>query len=304
MLSIESWTLAGARGRVIRTESHRIFTTTQPTPLLDRLPLFLYDALEAYRTEFTPLSPPRTTLDLYLVRDKVEWAVLAGQVLGVDAASVTGLPRGGVTTGGRALLYDIGPADTFAIAAHEGWHQFTQTTFAEQLPAWLEEGLGTYFEGFKWAPGERAKFLGWCNPGRYESLRTAFIEGRLLPLEALLSRGPSEVAVGDFGEALAYYAQVWALVHFLREGENGRLRAPLESMIADAAAGRLGSTIEATQGRQAAVNQRVRRVGVGAWQAYFGSVTPAEETYRKFVEQAVSTSGRQSVSEGRSPLEP
>jgi hypothetical protein len=270
---------------------------------MDRLPVFLADALQAYRTEFVALPMPRIALDTYLVRDKVEWATLTMQVMGREAGAVTGLARGGVTTDAKALLYDIGPADTFAIAAHEGWHQFTQASFAEQLPAWLEEGLGTYFEGFRWAPGERAEFLGWCNPGRFDALKTAAIEGRLLPLGVLLESSPGKIAIGEFGEALTYYAQAWALVHFLREGEAGRYRPGLERIIADAAAGTLGSRLRAEANIQTAQNYGTRTPGSAAWAVYFGDVASAESSFHAFIESVVQPSGRRRIVEGRSPID-
>jgi hypothetical protein len=77
--------------------------------------------------------------------------------MGSDAEVYLKIQRGGFAASGRAILYDIGPRDTFAIAAHEGWHQYTQKSFRAPLTVSFEEGLATYMEGFRWSDDDRTR---------------------------------------------------------------------------------------------------------------------------------------------------
>ena len=58
-------------------------------------------------------------------------------ILPDKASSFEGLGRGGFTTNGIAVLYDIDGYgwhhDTLALGAHEGWHQYVQTTFKDLM---------------------------------------------------------------------------------------------------------------------------------------------------------------------------
>src|SRR5690606_28941593 len=138
------------------------------------------------------------------------------------------------------------PYDTLAIAAHEGWHQYTQQTFKHQLPVWLEEGIATYMEGFRRNDDGVLVFTPAANRERQETLRRAVRRGHLIPLNDLLTRTPQSFLGSSKETLLVYYAQVWALTNFLAEGENGRYRAALAEVLTDAAEGRLVGRLAAS----------------------------------------------------------
>lgn len=293
ILSSEPWTFGATPGRVLRTPHYRLFTTLPPSILRSRLPAFLEAALSEYRSRFLPLSAPQTLMDTYVVAGRDQWSRLAARLIGPQAAAFQTIPRGGLTAGGRAILYDIGTRDTFALSAHEGWHQFTQATFAHPLPTWLEEGLATTFEGFVWDPANPglALFRPWANLERFDQLRTAAARGRLVPLEELLGAGPGDLAGKGSDAPLDYYAQVWALAMFLREGEGGRYRAGLGRLIADTAGG--GSA-------GAEAGQTGLRAMFGA---YFATDLPTmEQHFGRFVAGVVRAGARDQITRGESPL--
>src|SRR6185503_10436721 len=80
--------------------------------------------------------------------------------------------------------------DTLAIAAHEGWHQYTQETFKHQLPIWLEEGIATYMEGYRSSRDAEPEFLPWANFERRDALRDAVRSKKLIGMDELLTRSP------------------------------------------------------------------------------------------------------------------
>lgn len=305
VISRSAWTFEASTGQVIETPTYRVLTTVRPGLLLDRLPAFMEGAIAAYTREFGVLPMPREKLETYVMATRPQWARLTQSLMRERAELYLRIQRGGYAAEGRGVYFDIGLQDTLAIAGHEGWHQYTQTTFAERLPIWLEEGIAAYMEGYRWETMQnRAVFMGWANVERYDALRNAREQGRLMPLETLLVTEPGQMldrTGSGSGDALTYYAQVWALVHWLREGDGGRYRAGLEQMLADGAAGRMGGTVRGRAGAASMMDRRLR--SMAAFQAYFGEdLSVASARYRMFVDQITRTGAKDQIVAGRSPV--
>jgi hypothetical protein len=293
VLRAEPWTYEGHRGQVVRTRHYRIFTTETDALLAGRLPGFLELALEHYRTAITPLPAPDLRLDAYLMDNRPQWARLAQRLLGDRAAPFLRIQRGGFATRGIGVYYDLGAFDTLAIAAHEGWHQYTQRVFRDGLPTWLEEGIASYMEGHRWA-GATPVFLPWANMERYDQLRAAAAEDRLPSLaEFIVSRG----AIGQAEEAgLDFYAQAWLVTHFLASER----RQGLTRLLTDAADGRLRRVVRAATRDRGAITAGadIQRV---LFEAYFGDLAAAEAEYERFLTAVVAPGGRSDVAAGRPP---
>ncbi|HZW05752.1 MAG TPA: hypothetical protein VFF65_01410, partial [Phycisphaerales bacterium] len=280
--------------------------------------------LANYRTAVGPLPAPARPLDVYVMNDRAQWQALTLSVLGERGrAVVNGIRRGGFTTQGKSLLFDIGSFDTMSIAAHEAWHAYTQTTFAETLPMWAEEGIATFMEGHRWNGGA-PQFSGWANIARFDRLRVAVKDNGLMPLESLLASSPNQMigmsgslaadrgaaaitpAAGGTDGPILWYAQVWALIHFLNEGEGGKYKPAFERMVQDAAAGRLRSTVMASL-KQAADPTRPRLLAsthpTESFRAYFGNdISAIGVEFDRFCRQAVKVGSREAVTVGKSPL--
>lgn len=302
VISRDPWSFQEARGEVIETPNYRILTTIRPGLLADRLPGFAEGSIAAYTAALGPLPMPREKLETYVMATRPQWVRLTQSLMRDRADVYLRIQRGGYAADGRGVYFDIGIQDTLAIAAHEGWHQYTQTTFRNRLPIWLEEGVAAYMEGYRWdSLQNRAVFLGWANIERYDALRRAREEGTLMPLEKLLTSEPSELLEGAGDGALIYYAQVWALVHWLREGEDGRYRAAFEGLLADAAWGRLNATVRERLGTGALSMRRLRSASV--FQAYFANdLGDAAASYDAFVRRATGPGSKDQVVAGRSPI--
>ncbi len=307
VLSVDPWEFNGRSGKLIRTPWYRVFTTETNPAMIEAMPEFLEAALEHYTTAIAVLPRPAMKLDTFLMATRPQWVALTQQVMGVAAPTYLRIERGGFAAGGRALLWSIGPRDTLAIAAHEGWHQYTQRTFKQWLPAWLEEGIATYMEGFVPDPRDphRPTFSGWANVERFDQLRAAAGRGGLIPLPDLLRMSPQGLIDTSTERTLTYYAQVWALTHFLREHDDGKHRAALAILVADAASGRLEKTLTPKHGSQAAHRIVLSRGGPVVFQAYFDEdLDAAAAEYARFVERVVSEGSRERIVAGRSPLNP
>jgi hypothetical protein len=291
ILSTEPWSFAGHTGTLTRTRGYRFFTTGDESTR-EHMPAFLEACLARYTSELAPLPQPPMRLDTFLLGDRDQWAVLTRQLMGEHAATYLRIQRGGFSSGGRAILWSIGRRDTFAIAAHEGWHQYTQRTFRDELPAWLEEGIGVYFEGLRFSESDpsRPEPSPWANLERFDQLRQAAASGTMLPVETLLASEPQSLIAAGSDPALNWYAQVWAFTLFLKEEHGPALRM----LLIDAAHGTL----------EAALATRIRRPEspdhLRVLTAYFGGPRELEPGYRRFVARLVEAD-REAIAAGVRP---
>lgn len=302
VLSVEEWRFGGYEGKIIRTRHYRIYTTERDRILRDRLAGFAEHALAHYRTALARLPAPPQRLDTYLMDNRPQWTDLTKRLMGRESEQLGLIQRGGFASRGIGVYYDLGLYDTLAIAAHEGWHQYTQRTFKDRLPAWLEEGVATYMEGHRWMRATPV-FRAWSNMERYEALVKAAREGELMTLEELLAAQPAEVLARLDDSILTYYAQLWALIHFLNEGEGGRYAPALAGVLIDASEGTMSRALAAHLGRSEARAAMARRAGGPVFEAYFTpDIESAGEAYRAFIEELTRRGGRSAIAEGRSPI--
>jgi len=254
----EDWVFASYPGQIITTPHYRIHTTVDYPHITDALPSFLEFALTQYRRALADLPAPPRRMETYLFADRRQWSGKTRQMLPDQSATFQHLGRGGFTTRGTAILYYIDynrrGRDTLAIAAHEGWHQYTQSTFRTPLPIWLEEGIATYMEGCRIVNGNLT-FRPWQNWERRRTLGEAIRDDRLIPLAELLNARPQAYLGSGQDQLLTYYAQVWALTRFLADGAKGRYRAPLGSVLTDAAKGSLIRHVRRSPDVSAAVSR-------------------------------------------------
>jgi len=290
--SREPWKFAAYPGQVITTPNYRIYTTIASERILRRLPLFLECAMTRYTTVLADLPTPEQPLQTYIFRDRRQWSAKTRQMLPEQAGTFENLGRGGFSTRGTSVLYYIDWAgrdkDTFAIAAHEGWHQYTQQTFRHPLPVWLEEGIATYMEGYRFRLSyEVPEFNPAGNWERGRALGEAIRREALIPLPELLNKTPQAFLSEGKSRLLTYYAQVWALTRFLAEREG--YRDALAQVLTDAARGSLiqkiarSPSVIARGGRDRAVTSRA---GPSLILAYFtDDLDEFERDYLAFAER-------------------
>jgi hypothetical protein len=219
---IEPWTCMGFDGLCIRTKRWDICTTIMQPTLHARLPVALEAALATMRAELdTPdfkLPEPRQTMTTCLLSDRRQWSNLAKAILPAQAIAMQGLGRGGFTSQGVALLYDIDQRshcrDTMALALHEGWHQYAQMALPGQLPPWVDEGLATVMEGFRLLPDD-LEIDHAANRQRQRRAWWMLRRGRMKPMSDFAADDPH--AAMDRGQSalLDYYGQAWAIMRFM-----------------------------------------------------------------------------------------
>ena len=297
----------GPSGSLVTTAHYRVYTTLEDGWLQENMPAFLETALEHYRSSIVGFPMPSKPMETYIFGQRRQWEEFTRQLLPGEAGVYLSLGKGGYTTEGKAVLRDIGRWDTICIAAHEGWHQYGQSIFAESLPPWLDEGMATYMEGCRFERTQEVPvFLPWRNFERFNELRRCARVGRLYSLQEIVTLSPQSFLERGREHLLAYYAQVWVFMHFLMEGENGRYRDGVESVLQDAWHGRLGRTL-VTSPQLGSISDRHRAAngsrGFATAVVYFNSdLGELEEQFQAFIGEVVSRGSGSSIARGRSPI--
>jgi len=135
---------------------------------------------------------------------------------------------------------------------HEYTHHFMANANQGRFPGWFSEGLAEYYATATVSAAGAATF-GLPNPGRQRQLQ----QGRWLPMDQLLrARGSLDIETQTARGM--YYAQSWALTHWLL-ADQARVRA-------------LGVYLNAINAGQDPIE---------AWQASFGLAPDALETQLK-----------------------
>jgi hypothetical protein len=172
------------------------------------------------------------------------------------------VPASGYFAGGASLDVIMLPATSREEALRTIYHEYSHlitVNLARDLPAWLGEGLAEYYSTFEVRADGRRAMLGRPVPGHLARLN----DDGLIPLEQLLAVTHDSPLYNEGARRSTFYAQSWALVHMLLNGEPDRSQA-LNDYVRLAAAGR--SPLE-------------------AWQQVFGEQKIGEQL-RRYVRQA------------------
>jgi len=219
---IEDWRYADNAGHRITTEHYEIFTTLTDRVLLDALPQALETAYLFYRELVPTAREPEQSMKVYLFARRGEWASFTRRFGPQRARTLLKVRRGGYMERGITVAEYVSHAVTFPLLTHEGFHQFLFHCAHPRVPAWLNEGLAVVCEGQRWGNVGLAEFDPWHNPRRRNTLAEVLLRDELFPLDELLRINAGQVVGGSTRKISAYYGQVWALMLFLREGEEGK----------------------------------------------------------------------------------
>ena len=219
---IETWQYGGHDGRRITSEHYEIHTTLTDEVLLEALPQVVETAYLFYR-ELVPASrEPQRRMQVYLFARRSEWVAFTRRFGQRRAKTLLKVRRGGYMERGITVAEYVSHAVTFPLLTHEGFHQYLYYCANRRVPAWLNEGLAVLCEGQRWGNVGLKEFDPWHNPVRRNMLAEALLRDDLFSLDELLRINAGHVVGGSTRRVGAYYGQVWMLVLFLREGEEGK----------------------------------------------------------------------------------
>jgi hypothetical protein len=113
-----------------------------------------------------------------------------------------------------------GSQDAFSVIFHEYTHLLVNNTF-KNAPVWFNEGLAEYYSTFK-ITDDRKITLGTPIGNHVYLLR----DSKMLPLRTLFEVDHKSPHYNESKKQGIFYAQSWALMHYLLIGKTGFV-APL-----------------------------------------------------------------------------
>ncbi|HEX4795231.1 MAG TPA: hypothetical protein VH370_15655 [Humisphaera sp.] len=232
------WEHEGQPGRRVTTPHYVICSTIPDDQILAAVAQVMEGAFGQYRLLAPEVPMTDRPMECYLFANRTEWAAFTKDHTGEDAAVYLQINRGGYTIRDWYVAYYLGDIGTYSVAAHEGFHQYLGRHLKQRIPPFLEEGLACTFEDVTWE-GKLPRWDQSINYSRMESLRHAASNGDLQPLKDLIGTHAGQIVNRSHEQIALFYAQCWAFARFVREADNGRHRAALAQMLADAASGTL-----------------------------------------------------------------
>jgi tetratricopeptide (TPR) repeat protein len=122
---------------------------------------------------------------------------------------------------------------TYRVIFHEYTH-FLVSRSSPRLPRWLNEGLAEFYSTFNGADRDSRTVLGGPIPGHTAVLREP---GGVIPLKKFLDPNSLSEFLRDESTTQRFYAESWAMTHYLVLGDNGKHQPRLRDYMAALQAG-------------------------------------------------------------------
>ena len=123
------------------------------------------------------------------------------------------------------LTTELSAQSPYSVIYHEYVHLLVDNV-SGNAPTWFNEGLAEYYSSFD-IEEDRKAHLGDLIPYHLETLR----EEKLLPLRALFAVDQYSPYYNESGKRGVFYAESWALVHYLILGNGGQRAGQLGKFI-------------------------------------------------------------------------
>jgi len=237
----------GISGVRLETEHYDLKITATDPLLRQILPTFLEATFAEYRRLLPPPEGQPGKCEVYLFANREQWSAFTRRFVPGRAHVYLYIKAGGYVDPrtAAAVVWDIGRDSTLTLLAHEGFHQYLAKYFPEPVVPWLNEGLATQWEAFDLKAGKPV-FTPQRNYHRRNSLRESLSNTQgWIPLPRLLAMNAGEAVVQAGQPTRGYYAQVWSLVLFLREGGFREYTRAFDRLLADAGTERLRTNVRA-----------------------------------------------------------
>ncbi|MCG3128148.1 MAG: hypothetical protein CHACPFDD_03024 [Phycisphaerae bacterium] len=282
--AIEAWDYRGRAGRKVSTEHYDVYTTLTDEYLLSAVPGLMESAFDYYQRLVPAAREPREKMQVYLFLERQDWADFTKRFTGPRAPEFLRITYGGYCERGVTVIRYVSHPTTFPLLAHEGFHQYLHHHVNPYVPAWLNEGMAVMCEGQRWNGDRLVRFDPQFLPARRNILAEAVLEDRLFGLEQLLETHAGRIIQLSNREVGTYYAQLWALILFLREGRDGAYAPAFETML-----GELGGLEAQRVVRTVADDGRgARSAGEQLFRSYIGeNLADIESEYRAFMKTAI-----------------
>jgi tetratricopeptide (TPR) repeat protein len=133
-------------------------------------------------------------------------------------ANTAGYFQAGTDVNYIALTTELGgEQDPFTVIFHEYTHLLVENTF-DKVPIWFNEGLAEYYSTFSITDDQKVR-LGTPISNHVYLLR----ESKMLPLRTLFEVDHDSPHYNERNKSSIFYAQSWALMHYLIMGKAGKV---------------------------------------------------------------------------------
>lgn len=236
---VEKWDNPYGPGIEIETQHYRIYTTLLEPLMLRQVPAFVEAAFKQYQSQLPVEVDSSIRSTLYLFDNREQWEKFTIQFTGQQSTIYLKIKKGAYFLNGNCVAYNIGRMRTFSVIGHEGWHQFCNKFFKYRLPSWLDEGIAQLFEQSDFVDGQFV-FSPAKNLQRLGALKLTLDNNHIIGLRELISINPGEVVMWEESDkaVMAFYAEAYALVRFLREDNYGKRLANYQNMLEGALEGK------------------------------------------------------------------
>jgi len=207
------WELRRRPGVVIETE-HCLIHSTVTDAVFCRAAATLAERLHEELQRDLGFEPKGKTL-CYVFADRPDWEAFTRRLTNTPPDQPLQIRAEGYTTRDRCVVRYTRRLATLTVLAHELVHAYLAGASDRPVPVWLSEGLATLYEAQDW-PDDEPRFTPEKNLFRRDALARALANRTLYPLEELLSIRSEDVYRESHVRVRTYYAQIWALVQFLR----------------------------------------------------------------------------------------
>ncbi|HVG38560.1 MAG TPA: tetratricopeptide repeat protein [Pyrinomonadaceae bacterium] len=146
-------------------------------------------------------------------------------------ASVAGYFQSGEDVNYITLTTESSAENPYRIIFHEYTHLLINNN-VQTPPVWFNEGLAEYYSTFDVSDDDKKAFLGRVVANHVLLLRQKFI-----PLSALFSVDHRSPLYNERDKQSIFYAQSWAVMHYLLLGNNGARREQLSAYLTNIARG-------------------------------------------------------------------
>lgn len=117
-------------------------------------------------------------------------------------------------------------SDPFEMIFHESVHLLVNNK-VRSLPSWFNEGLAEYYSTLYFLPEKKPgdKRVAFGKPILHHLIKLR--ENKLLPLETVFSVDQSSPFYNEADKKSMFYAESWALIHYLTHGRSGERQPQL-----------------------------------------------------------------------------
>jgi tetratricopeptide (TPR) repeat protein len=151
-------------------------------------------------------------------------------------ANVAGYFQPGQDVNYITLATERSDENPYDVIFHEYVHLLVDNTLAN-TPLWFNEGLAEYYSTFEVTDGDKKAWVGKPKGYSIQLLR----EQKMMPLKTLFAVDHNSPLYNEGNKQSIFYAESWALVHYLLLGNNGQ-RLPQLNKFLDLLGG--GTSVE------------------------------------------------------------